>query len=65
LGSADLDVYFDFNYIYELYRRDNETKLSDQRLQDKQLARNRTLPVLVEELSSNLTISLMHNTLLT
>jgi hypothetical protein len=65
LGSVDLDVYFDFNYIYELYRRDNETKLSPQRLQDKELARNRTLPVLVEELSSNLTISLMHNTLLT
>jgi hypothetical protein len=39
--------------------------LSDQRLKDKAMARNRTLDVLIEELSSNLTVSMMHNRLLT
>ncbi|KFA60961.1 hypothetical protein S40285_02735 [Stachybotrys chlorohalonatus IBT 40285] len=65
LGSVDLDVYFDFNAIYGLYVHDNETEISGQRLQDKQLARNRTLAALIEELSYNMTVSLLHNKLLT
>ncbi|KAH6959760.1 hypothetical protein BKA56DRAFT_533090 [Ilyonectria sp. MPI-CAGE-AT-0026] len=65
LGSVDLDVFFDFNRIYGLYAFDNETDMSKQRLQDKSLARNRTLAVLIEELSFNMTVSLLHNKLLT
>ncbi|KAH8652840.1 hypothetical protein BGZ61DRAFT_541812 [Ilyonectria robusta] len=65
LGSVDLDVFFDFNAIYGLYASDNETDPSGQRLQDKALARNRTLAVLVEELSFNITVTLLHNRLLT
>ncbi|KAJ4175642.1 hypothetical protein NW755_014825 [Fusarium falciforme] len=57
LGSVDLDVFFDFNGIYGLYVSDNETDMSAQRLQDKSLARNRTLAVLIEELSFNMTCS--------
>ncbi|VUC36284.1 unnamed protein product [Clonostachys rosea] len=65
LGSSDLDIYFDFNWIYDLYVQDNQTGLSPQRLQDKALAKNRTLSELIEDLSFNLTVSLMHNKLLT
>ncbi|CAH0053763.1 unnamed protein product [Clonostachys solani] len=65
LGSSDLDVYFDFNWIHNLYVQDNETGMSAQRRQDKALAKNRTLSELIEDLSFNLTVSLMHNKLLT
>ncbi|KAH0538880.1 hypothetical protein FGG08_004536 [Glutinoglossum americanum] len=61
LGSSDLDVFFDLNKNNE---DSDETQLSDQRLQDKALAKNRTLGVLIEELSFNMTVSLMHNELL-
>lgn len=64
LGSQDLDAYFWFDEDMALYKTPNWT-LSDQRLQDKARARNRTLSVLIEELSFNTTVSLMHNTLLT
>lgn len=68
LGSADLDAYFEFDEEKVLYKGQNMStafKLSDQRLQDKAMARNRTLDVLIEELSFNLTVSMMHNRLLT
>jgi hypothetical protein len=68
LGSVDLDAYFEFDEEKELYKGQNMStvfKLSDQRLQDKTMARNRTLDVLIEELSFNLTVSMMHNRLLT
>ena len=51
-----------------LYEDSNATSifdLSDQRLRDKALARNRTLDVLIEELSFNTSISLMSDKLLT
>jgi hypothetical protein len=65
LGSSDLDVFFDLNKNKSQTMDENSTPLSDQRLQDKALARNRTLDVLVEELSFNMTVSLLHNELLT
>jgi len=64
LGTLDLDAFFEFDEEYGLYATINPD-LSDQRLQDKALARNRTLAVLIEELSFNTTVSLMHNPLLT
>jgi hypothetical protein len=63
LGSVDLDAFFDLDEEKGLYTDKNFT-LSDQRVQDKALAKNRTLDVLIEELSFNTTISLMHNNLL-
>lgn len=68
LGSRDLDAFFEFDEEKKLYEDQNVSRiydLSDQRLRDKALARNRTLDVLIEELSFNTTISLMHNALLT
>jgi hypothetical protein len=64
LGTLDLDAFFEFDEAYGLYAT-IDPNLSDQRLQDKALARNRTLAVLIEELSFNTTVSLMHNPLLT
>lgn len=64
LGSWDLDAYFDFNEEKGMYKDKNLT-LSDQRLQDKALAKNKTLDVLIEELSFNASVSLIHNDLLT
>jgi hypothetical protein len=68
LGSKDLDAYFEFDEEKELYKDQNISiafDLSDQRLDDKAMARNLTLDVLIEELSFNLTVSMMHNRLLT
>jgi hypothetical protein len=68
LGSLDLDAFFEFDEERGLYQDQNTSQiytLSDQRLKDKALARNRTLDILIEELSFNITVSLMHNTLLT
>ena len=66
LGSVDLDPFFDFND--NLYLQNNATKQnstrSDQRSEDKDLARSRTLDVLIEELSFNITLSLMSSNLL-
>lgn len=64
LGSLDLDAFFGFDEEYNLYKTNNYS-LSDQRLQDKALARNRTLAVMIEELSFNTTVSLMYDPLLT
>jgi hypothetical protein len=65
LGSVDLDVFFDLNKNKGWKKDENTTQLSDQRLQDKALAKNRTLAVLIEELSFNMTVSLLHNEILT
>lgn len=68
LGSFDLDAFFEFDEEKGLYEDQNVSRIfnfSDQRLKDKGLAKNRTLDVLIEELSFNTTISLMHNALLT
>lgn len=68
LGSLDLDAFFEFDEEKGLYEDQNVSRIftfSDQRLKDKALAKNRTLDVLIEELSFNTTISLMHNALLT
>jgi hypothetical protein len=65
LGSSDLDYFFDLNKNNSWYPRQGRPELTPQRRQDKNLARNRTLPVLIEELSFNLTVSLLHNELLT
>lgn len=65
LGSSDLDYYFQLDEKYKLYSDQHPNRLSDQRLQDKELARNRTLDILIEELGFNITVSLMQNPLLT
>lgn len=65
LGSYDLESFFDFNH--NLYPSKNGTssgKVSDQRAEDIALARNRTLNVLIEELSANVTLSLLSSDLL-
>lgn len=65
LGSSDLQSFFDFNH--NLYPSKNGTssgKVSDQRAEDIALARNRTFDVLIEELSANITLSLLSSDLL-
>ncbi|KAH8670218.1 hypothetical protein BGZ60DRAFT_527700 [Tricladium varicosporioides] len=66
LGSVDLDPFFDFNNALYLSNSTGlfNKPLSDQRLEDKGLARNRTLAVLIEELAFNSTVSLMSSHLL-
>ncbi len=62
LGSSDLDVFFNYNEEPRACRTPSKDL---QRQQDIDLARNRTLGKLIEELSFNVTVSLMHNDLLT
>lgn len=64
LGSSDLNLYFNLNKRPD-YCRAGEGILGDQRLQDIKLARGRTLHELIEEMSFNMTVSLMHNDLMT
>jgi hypothetical protein len=64
LGSSDLDVFFDLTDDVSTCQL-SDGKISAQRLQDKNLARNRTLDTLIQELSFNITVSLLHNELLT
>ncbi|KAH6988854.1 hypothetical protein BKA56DRAFT_246097 [Ilyonectria sp. MPI-CAGE-AT-0026] len=64
LGSNDLDVFFNFNENPQACRVP-WANLSLQRRRDKNLARNRTLNVLIHELSFNTTVSLLHNELYT
>lgn len=61
LGSNDLDYFFDLN---SEVNNGTEYPLSDQRLLDKALAQNQTLPFLIEQLFFNITISLMNDPLL-
>lgn len=63
LGSPDLFVFFDYNEDKEACQTPYEEK-SPQRRRDGDMAQNKTLPELIEELSFNLTVSLMHNNLL-
>ena len=68
LGTSDLDLYSNLKLkgeknLYGEDRTENGT-LGDQRQQDKALAKNRTMDLLIEELSFNLTLSLLHNPLL-
>jgi hypothetical protein len=60
LGSSDLDAYFDSNHALH----SNNSIVSDQRLQDIALAKNRTLDILIEELAYNITLSFMNSNLL-
>jgi hypothetical protein len=60
LGSSDLDAYFDSSHALH----SNNSAISDQRLQDISLAKNRTLDVLIEELAYNTTLSFMNSDLL-
>lgn len=65
LGSVDLDPFFDYNdalYVQNATTLNKPT--SDQRLEDKALAGNKTLNALIEELSFNTTISFMSSHLL-
>ena len=64
LGSSDLNVFFDYNEEEKACQIPYE-KLNLQRQQDIDLAKGRTLAELIEELSFNMTVSLMHNDLLT
>lgn len=61
LGSNDLDYFF---YLNQLVTNTTQSRLSAQRLSDKRLAQNQTLPFLVEQLSFNLTISLLNDPIL-
>lgn len=68
LGSRDLDAFFEMDEEKGLYAGQDKSKmfdLSDQRMRDKMAARNRTLDVLVEELSFNTTVGLLRNRLFT
>ncbi|KAK3317358.1 hypothetical protein B0T19DRAFT_434807 [Cercophora scortea] len=64
LGSSDLDVFFDFNEARGACQMPY-ANLTVPRQQDKDRAKSRRLDELIEELSFNMTISLMHNDLLT
>ncbi len=62
LGSKDLDYFFDLNE--EVNSNPPNFTLSDQRLLDKALAQNQSLPFLIEHLAFNITMSLMNDPLL-
>ena len=64
LGSSDLNLYFDLNEEPDTCRV-GEDALDKQRLQDIKLAGGRILNELIEEMSFNMTVSLLHNDLLT
>lgn len=66
LGSLDLDAFFDLDEANKLYKKpEGNGSLSEQRLMDKAMAKNRTLDVLIEELSFNISVGLMWDPLLT
>ncbi|KAJ4352382.1 uncharacterized protein N0V89_007730 [Didymosphaeria variabile] len=66
LGSLDLDAFFDLDEANKLYKQpEGDGTLSPQRLMDKAMAKNRTLDVLIEELSFNMSVGLMWDPLLT
>jgi hypothetical protein len=62
VGSDDLDYYFSINK--QLFTDNPPEPFSLQRLQDKAVAKNQTLDYLIEELAYNITISLLHDPLL-
>ena len=59
VNSLDLDAYFNIGEERELYKNPGNGPMSPQRLINKAMARNRTLNVLIEELSFNISIGLM------
>ncbi|KAK6437299.1 hypothetical protein LTR95_006500, partial [Oleoguttula sp. CCFEE 5521] len=62
IGSNDLDYAFDLNQVAQGVSWANYTRprnLSDQRLLDKAVAQNQTMPFLIEQLSLNTTVSMM------
>lgn len=61
LGSNDLDYFF---YLNQLVTKQPPARLSDQRLLDKALAQNQTIPFLVEQLSFNITLSMLNDPVL-
>ena len=61
LGSSDFNSYFNKNHALDSH---TDGMFSPQRLQDMAYARNRTLDVLIPELSSNITLSLIIDPLL-
>lgn len=63
IGSSDFDNYFLANHALGAQPPPNE-QFSAQRLQDMAFARHRTLDALIEELSSNITLSLISNPLM-
>ena len=62
LGTSSLNTFFLQNHY--LTNRNRSEPFSPQRLQDMALARNRSLDILIPELSSNITLSLISNALL-
>ncbi|KAG8532407.1 uncharacterized protein KY384_002892 [Bacidia gigantensis] len=60
IGSSDLNSFFLKNHALGISGRPSEP-FSPQRLQDMDFARNRTLDVMIEELSVNMTIGLLSN----
>lgn len=62
LGTSNLNSYFIQNHY--LTNKNTSEPFSSQRLQDMQLARNRTLDILIPELSLNTTLSLISSPLL-
>ncbi|KAK5740028.1 hypothetical protein LTR17_004925 [Elasticomyces elasticus] len=67
VGSNDLDYVFALNRYTQgtpLSKVSVPYQLSDQRLLDKALAQNQTLPFLVEQLVFNITMSMMNDPLL-
>jgi hypothetical protein len=64
LGSSDLAVFFDYNEDVGACQIPY-ANLSAQRRQDIDLAKNKTLGELIEDLSFNITVSFMHNDLFT
>lgn len=63
IGSSDFDNYFLANHAIGAHLPPNE-QFSAQRLQDMAFARHRTLDALISELSSNITLSLISNPLM-
>jgi len=64
LGTSDLNVFFDYNEDKGACQIPYANQ-SAQRRQDIDLAKNKTLGELVEDLSFNITVSLLHNDLFT
>jgi hypothetical protein len=62
LGSNDLDYFFDLNSEIDA-TYSTEYPLSQQRVLDKGLAQNQTLPFLIQQLSLNVTVSLLNDLL--
>jgi len=63
LGSNDLDYFFDLNAEVDA-TYSTEYPLSQQRVLDKGLAQNQTLPFLIQQLSLNVTVNLLNDLLL-